>query len=108
VVVIFPEGNLSGVARGRMRVPRGGAAWLALRSRAPVVPAYIRGGPQTDQLLRSWVQPSRRAARISFGPAVDLQAYLGRPITRQLVEEVAALFMTKIQDLATPKETNTP
>jgi len=33
VICIFPEGNLSGVALGRLRAPKAGAAWLALAQR---------------------------------------------------------------------------
>jgi 1-acyl-sn-glycerol-3-phosphate acyltransferase len=98
VVAIFPEGNLSGVARGRLRIAKAGAAWLALRSDCPVVPGYIEGGPRTHRLLESWIWPSRRAARVHFGPPVDLSSYRSRPIHRGLLEEVSALLMRKIQE----------
>src|SRR6185295_5154311 len=54
VVGMFPEGNLSGVARGRLRTAKAGAAWMALRSGAPVVPLWISGGPQTHKVLPAW------------------------------------------------------
>src|SRR5579885_3534844 len=44
VVCLFPEGGLSGAGTGRVRPGRGGAALLALRSGAPVYPAFIAGG----------------------------------------------------------------
>jgi 1-acyl-sn-glycerol-3-phosphate acyltransferase len=98
-VCIFPEGNLSGVARNRVPAGKHGAAFLALVSEAPVFPAYIAGGPRTDQLLESWVWPSRRAVRVIYGLPVDLSAYYGRPRTRRLLEEVTGLLQQRILEL---------
>jgi 1-acyl-sn-glycerol-3-phosphate acyltransferase len=98
-VCIFPEGNLSGVAKKRLRAAKHGAALLALRSRAPVYPAYIAGGPRTDNLLLAWLWPPPGRVRVVFGPAIDLSAYYDRPRTRRLLEEVTALFMDRIQAL---------
>jgi len=99
VLCIFPEGNLSGVVRNRLQPGRPGAALIALRSRAPVYPVYIAGGPRTEKLLRSWVYPSRVAVRVIFGQPVDLSCYYGRPINRKTLEEVTALFMRHIAAL---------
>jgi 1-acyl-sn-glycerol-3-phosphate acyltransferase len=97
LVCIFPEGGLSAAGRQRLRHGKGGAALLALRSRAPVIPAYISGGPQHSHVPRAWLLPSR--VRVTFGPAVDLSAYDGRPINRRLIEEVTALLMSQIAAL---------
>jgi 1-acyl-sn-glycerol-3-phosphate acyltransferase len=99
IVCLFPEGNLAGVARGRLRAAKHGAAFLALCSRAPVIPAYITGGPQHDDLLHAWLLPSRRAVRVVYGPAIDLSAYYGRRRDRRLLAEVTELFMQRIRDL---------
>ncbi len=99
LLCIFPEGNLSGVAKKRLRAGKHGAALLALRTRAPVYPAYIHGGPRTEKLLLSWVWPPPGHVRVFFGPAIDLSAYYDRPRTRQVLEEVTALFMARIRAL---------
>jgi 1-acyl-sn-glycerol-3-phosphate acyltransferase len=99
VVCLFPEGNLSGVARNCIRPGKHGAAFLALVTQAPVFPAYIAGGPRTERLLESWLWPSPRAVRVVYGPAVDLSPYYGRPRTRRLLAEVTALFWQRILDL---------
>jgi 1-acyl-sn-glycerol-3-phosphate acyltransferase len=99
VICLFPEGNLSGAAGNRLRRAKPGVALLALRSRAPVFPAHIAGGPRTHRLLRAWLRPSPRRVRVTFGPAVDLSAYYGRRIDRRLLEEVTALLMRRVQDL---------
>jgi 1-acyl-sn-glycerol-3-phosphate acyltransferase len=96
IVCVFPEGNLSGVARGRPRAARHGAAYLALRSRAPVYPASISGGPHTDRLLRAWLWPRGKSVRVRFGPPVDLSAYYGHPYDRRLLEEVTNLLMARV------------
>ncbi len=98
-VCLFPEGNLSGVARGRILTPKQGIGYLALRTRAPVYPAYIAGGPRTERLLESWVWPAHKAVRIYFGPPADLAAFYGRPITRQLIREVTIFLMGEVEVL---------
>jgi 1-acyl-sn-glycerol-3-phosphate acyltransferase len=98
-IVLFPEGGLSQAGRQRWRRARGGAALLALRSRAPVYPALILGGPQTDRLLHSWLLPSRRPTRVVLGTAVDLTRFEGRRIDRRLIEEVTDFLMKSIVSL---------
>lgn len=105
VLVIFPEGGLSGVAVNRPRRGKYGAAYLALKTGTPVYPAYISGGPRTDRLLPSWVKRSTRAVRVYYGPKVDLSAYQNRPITRRTLEEVTVLLMNKIGELQPASET---
>ena len=48
-------------------------------------------------VTRAWLRPSR--VRVVFGPAVDLSAYVGRPISRKLLEEVTALLMRRVAEL---------
>lgn len=104
---IFPEGGLSSAGRGRLGLVRSGVAWLALRSRAPVYPAWISGGPQTHILRRAWFRPARRPVRVRYGPPVDLSPYYGRPINRRLLEEVMQLLMEHLTALA-PKRPQSP
>jgi processive 1,2-diacylglycerol beta-glucosyltransferase len=106
---IFPEGEISGVERrpiGKLgrngRLARGGArcgaAYLALRSRAPVYPAYIDGGPQRHHLLNDWLVPSP-GVQVCYGPPIDLSRYFDRPIDQELLREVTDLFMQCIAEL---------
>jgi 1-acyl-sn-glycerol-3-phosphate acyltransferase len=97
ILCIFPEGGLSHAGRRGIRPGKAGVALLALRSRVPVYPALITGGPQTTSLLRAWLGPSR--VRVTFGPPVDLSPYYGRPIDRKLLEEVTATLMHRIAAL---------
>jgi 1-acyl-sn-glycerol-3-phosphate acyltransferase len=98
IVVVFPEGTLSGAGL-RPRTPKCGAAFLALHSDAPVYPAFISGGPQHPDVARGWFLPSRRRVRITYGAALDMTPYRNRPITRALLEEVTAFFMAQVAAL---------
>jgi 1-acyl-sn-glycerol-3-phosphate acyltransferase len=70
VVPIFPEGKIT-PASGRTLGPiRPGAAFIAVRSGAPVIPAFIYGSPPTDDIAQSLLMRSR--ARVRFGPPVDI------------------------------------
>jgi 1-acyl-sn-glycerol-3-phosphate acyltransferase len=96
---IFPEGNLSGVARKRLLPAKLGAAWLALVSRAPVYPVFIAGGPRTEKLVYSWLVPAAPPVRVMFGKAIDLSPYYGRLRNRQTLEEVSGHLMRHIAAL---------
>jgi 1-acyl-sn-glycerol-3-phosphate acyltransferase len=102
VLGIFPEGNLSNAGRRKTRPGKAGVAYLALKSRAAVVPVLIRGGPQTWDVLPAWVKPSKKGVRLTFGPVIDLSAFYDRPIQRGLLEEVTALVMRRIEELDCP------
>jgi 1-acyl-sn-glycerol-3-phosphate acyltransferase len=104
VLCIFPEGGLHAAGRGRFRRAKGGAALLALRSRAPVYPAFISRGPQHGNVPRAWLLPSRTG--IAYGLPVNLSAYYDRPISRGLVEEVTAVLMRSVADLEPGRKDN--
>lgn len=63
VVGMFPEGTRGA---GRADAVHGGAAWLALRSGAPVVPTTIVGTRHTGEPVGVWPPPRRRIL-IEFG-----------------------------------------
>lgn len=97
VLCIFPEGDLSNAGRSRPRPGKLGVAWLALRSRAPVYPVGIAGGPRTSDVLPAWLKPSR--VRVAYGPPLDLSAYHDRPLSRALLAEVTDRIMDEITRL---------
>jgi 1-acyl-sn-glycerol-3-phosphate acyltransferase len=95
VLALFPEGDVARAGRGGLAACKTGAALLALRSDAAVIPAWIEGGPPPSHMLREWLWPSA-GVRVSFGPAIDLSPYRGRPLARALLHEVTDLFAAKI------------
>ncbi|MEO6810713.1 MAG: hypothetical protein ABI353_16485, partial [Isosphaeraceae bacterium] len=50
-----------------------GAAYIALRARVPVIPAYIRGTPETNDVFKSLEWLSQ--ARVVYGPPIDLSDF---------------------------------
>jgi 1-acyl-sn-glycerol-3-phosphate acyltransferase len=96
LLCMFPEGGLSSAGRRRLRPSKSGVGLIALRSRAPVCPAFITGGPQTSDVPTAWLRPSPTPVHVTFGPAIDLSAYYGRPIDRRLLDEVTALIMSRV------------
>jgi 1-acyl-sn-glycerol-3-phosphate acyltransferase len=100
VLCLFPEAGLGNAGRTRPRRAKAGAAFLAIRAGVAVFPAYIRGGPQTSDILAAWVRRSRASVR--FGPPVDLSAYAGMRINRKVLEEATHLLMAQIAALGPP------
>jgi 1-acyl-sn-glycerol-3-phosphate acyltransferase len=97
-VGIFPEGHLTSERPKRPDRPKTGAAWLALRSRAPVIPARIMHAPSAGGILSDWFCPSSGVC-VVFGPAIDLSRYYGRRATHACLREVTDLFMQQISVL---------
>lgn len=94
VVVIFPEGTRKekGLIKRYESRPRTGAARVALRAGAPLVPAAITG---TDRLLR--LGP----LRVAYGPPVDLggldvsdEREAAKEATDRLMADIAKLKAT--------------
>ena len=69
VVGVFPEGTRG---TGTAQSVHGGAAWLAVQSGAPVVPAAIVGTRRTGESVNVWPTPRRRLL-IEFGDPLPLE-----------------------------------
>jgi 1-acyl-sn-glycerol-3-phosphate acyltransferase len=91
IVVIFPEGTRKekGLIKRHQSRPRTGAARVALRSGAPLVPAAIGG---TDRLLR--LGP----LKVAYGPPVDLSDLAGQD-ERKAAKEATDRLMDAIAKL---------
>jgi 1-acyl-sn-glycerol-3-phosphate acyltransferase len=93
---IYPEGTRS--FTGEMLPFLKGAAWLALRSGAPIVPCGITG---TGRRARGdQARPgARRPVRVAFGPALEVgkepdpvsRRDQGQTLTERLLEAITAL-----------------
>jgi 1-acyl-sn-glycerol-3-phosphate acyltransferase len=101
IVPIFPEGRITPSSGREFGEPRPGAAFLALKARVPVIPAYIRGTPETNNVWKAGRTPSN--ARILFGEPLDLTEFFQDQLDhRQEKELIAALtkrLMDSIKDL---------
>lgn len=97
VLCIFPEGDIS-PADGGFRRPKRGAAFLALQSRVPVIPARISGTAPVRGVVADWLVRSR-GVRVAFGEPIDLTHYYDQPISSRLLTDVSDLFMKRIAEL---------
>jgi len=98
VVPIFPEGKITPES-GRVLGPiRSGAAYIAVRSGAPVVPAYITGSPPTLDIGPALWSPSR--SRVRFGPPLDLSEFdPSQAKDKEVLAEVTRRFERALRDL---------
>jgi len=69
-LLVFPEGTRS--LDGRLGEGKAGVGMLAVRSGAPVVPAYISGTLEALPKGAAW--PRRSQVSVSFGPALHFKA----------------------------------
>jgi 1-acyl-sn-glycerol-3-phosphate acyltransferase len=70
VLPIFPEGHIVPASGRRLDPMKPGTAYLAVYAQVPVIPAYIYGTPETNEIIESLITPSR--ARVVFGEPIDL------------------------------------
>jgi 1-acyl-sn-glycerol-3-phosphate acyltransferase len=84
VVGVFPEGRVLGREAGGTIHP--GAALLALRAGAPVVPMAIHGSAAAWPHGRRWPGPAR--VRVSIGEPIATSG-VGRPALDELVQRIA-------------------
>jgi 1-acyl-sn-glycerol-3-phosphate acyltransferase len=97
LVGMFPEGRIN--MTGELLLPgRPGAALIALKARAPLVPVYIAGSPYWRYAWSPFVLTARTLVR--FGPAIDVSQFCGREEEPELAQEVMLLCLREIARLA--------
>ena len=94
VVGIFPEGKIN-TGSGLLEF-NPGLAFIAARSRVPVIPAYIDDAPAGSSMVEPFVTPTR--SRVTFGEPLDF-THIKRPtavqrieITQQIRDAILALM----------------
>lgn len=83
VVGIFPEGGIESPPR-TLRPFMPGVGLIIARSGAPVLPAFIRGTPDSDTAYGSFAR--RGEAHVTYGPLMTFAGKPAREITRELEE----------------------
>jgi 1-acyl-sn-glycerol-3-phosphate acyltransferase len=98
VVPIFPEGKILPTSGRELGEGKSGVAFIALHARVPVIPAYIRGTPETSNVWKALLTPSR--ARIVFGAPIDLSEFPpSLPIDKPTLAAVTERLMDAIREL---------
>lgn len=92
---VFPEGRINKEAGLLPANP--GIAWLALRSRAPVYPVFIRNAPQGKDMVAPFLNFTR--VTVLYGDPIDLSAYYGQRHTPELLQHVTDLMMRRLGEL---------
>ena len=87
----FPEGRITPSSGREFGPILPGAAFLAVRAGVPVIPAYIRGTPETNQIARSLITPSQ--SMVTFGGPIDLTDFAANQAGDKAVQaEVSRRF----------------
>jgi 1-acyl-sn-glycerol-3-phosphate acyltransferase len=108
-VLIYPEGSATRDPQLWPMRARTGVARLALLSGVPVIP-IAQWGPQEIlpyKARRPKLLP-RRTMQVVAGPPVDLSAYVGKPVTAELLREVTDRVMHAVADLLAGLRGGTP
>jgi len=97
VVGLFPEGRINNTHR--LLLPgRPGAALIALKARARVIPCYIEGAPYDGTIWGVFFMWAK--VRVKIGQPIDLAPYYGQEKDRQVLELLTKRFLTEIAALA--------
>lgn len=102
VLPIFPEGRINPSSGRELGEIKQGAAFIAFHAKVPVVPAYIRGTPATNQIGESLTTPS--SAQVIFGEPIDLSDVERQESDRDAIAEVTSRFenaLLALRDRAT-------
>ena len=97
VVPIFPEGTIVPTSGREFGEGKKGAAFLAMHAKVPVIPSYIRGTPETENVFKALLSPSN--ARVVFGDPIDPAELAGDPSDRAELARVTDLLMNAIKAL---------
>ncbi len=96
VVGVFPEGTRG---TGDAACLAGGAAWLAIHGKAPVVPLALFGTRHTGESVNIWPKPRRRILAV-FGEPVELDIppeFHGQARQKMAEEAVAAALREHVR-----------
>jgi 1-acyl-sn-glycerol-3-phosphate acyltransferase len=97
LVGIFPEGRIN-TTKQLLLPGRSGAAMIALKAKAMVVPCYIEGSPYDGTTLGCLTMPA--SVRLEIGQPIDISAYFKRDDRRTTLAELTRRFLSEIAKLA--------
>lgn len=107
VVGVFPEGHRGG---GHAQETYGGAAWLAVRSGATIVPTAVVGTRRAGESVSHWPRPRRRMV-VAFGEASHLDvpaALAGRSRQEWAAREVGRMLQAHVYETLTRTDLTMP
>lgn len=96
VIVMYPEGTFTRDPKRWPMKGKTGAVRLALETGAPIVPVAHWGLLDLMPIGTSKIKITRPNVTIQIGKPLDLSAYYGQKITKDLLETVTAKLMDSI------------
>jgi 1-acyl-sn-glycerol-3-phosphate acyltransferase len=108
-VIFYPEGTATRDPDLWPMVPRTGVARAALATGVPVIPVAQWGAQKILPYgsMRPHLLP-RHLVQITAGPAVDLTAFEGKPLTTQILREATQAIMKDVTGLLAGVRGETP
>lgn len=95
---LFPEGRLNRESPDERLLPGGtGVAWLAIKSKAPVIPVFIHNAPRGKSMLGSFF--IRTHVTLTYGTPVDLSAWYDKKNGHEELAEATDLIMKTLSEL---------
>lgn len=95
---LFPEGRLNVESPDQRLLPGGsGVAWLALKSKVPVIPVFIRNAPRAKSIIAPFL--IRTHATLIYGEPIDLSAWYDKKPGHAELQKVTDLIMMKLAQL---------
>lgn len=108
-LIVYPEGTLTREPDLWPMRGKTGAVRMALEAGIPLYPAAHWGTQNLmaryGKSIRLWPRPR---ITVVVGDPVDLSAFEGKPVTRELLEEATDVLMREIQDLVGTLRGETP
>ena len=95
LIGIFPEGGIN-TGEG-LRAATAGVAFLALRAGVPVIPVFIHGAPQSEDMITPFYTLCR--VRVTYGTPIDLSHLRGQRKTQELLQAVTDALMRRLAEL---------
>ena len=95
LIGIFPEGGIN--TGDGLRSANSGIAFLALKANVPIIPVYIHGVRNTENMIAPFYTPCR--VRVSYGTPIDISPWQGQRTSPELLQALTDELMRKLADL---------
>ena len=105
-VAIFPEGRISQHSGRHLLPGKAGVGFIALKSKVPVIPAFIYGAPCSNQFWPCLATSSQ--THVLYGPPVDLADLIAHDGGRDDIQVATDRLMGALRDLQTQARERDP